>query len=347
MKNIFEDQLKLYNKLPQQTPEMTENEQLDTELSLSFYIDKAADNFQTEKTDQAQIHQLQLKKQVIMGALKQSLANLDNPTAVEANLLPARQIALIDDQYRWKIGKEERPVSLGEIMTDGDWGINYHLDPASVPRNVRKQFLVETARRELGSCLDEQICINEMSSALVDDKKQQAYHRIYEEHQAGKIDRHTGLIAERMVCNFLKKITYDFEVDFKINHADAYQDVNQKIDFIISRQTHKRGVRVETEEQKTMGIQFTINSDQAVTEHKEQQVSRANRKLTSQDHIDSIVLVSLPMENIRKNFEAWQKTRAAGGPDKLWSSAEKQTVFRGVMAGFLTEAELLDYESKL
>jgi len=147
-------------------------------------------------------------------------------------------------------------------------------------------------------------------------------------------------IAERMVKCFLKKLSYDYDLDFNVIEADVDLDIRQKIDFIIRRRKNEKGVRVEENDSMRTGVQFTTNLAPEVLEHKAHQVERANEYLKEGDAVSNIVLVSISSRSVREIYNKWNSNRTAGGPDKLWDISTKEEIFRGVMQGILSPDEI-------
>lgn len=225
-------------------------------------------------------------------------------------------------------------VTKGELMTDMDWGLYYHLDPATVDRNVRKRYLIEDAKQELARLLDAQITTDEVASGYTSDGLRAAYTA-----RAESSGLETGFLAERMTKGFLRKLSYDIDgADFEVLEADAFQDVNSKMDFIIHRKKHQRGVEVQKAE--WVGVQFTTNTSKETVAHKEHQLERVRQRLDPQEGIKDVVLVQIPAHEVRQSYNAWQKDPQPGGPEKLWSQRTQETVFRGVMKDILAPAEI-------
>ena len=63
-----------------------------------------------------------------------------------------------------------------------------------------------------------------------------------------------GIIAEKMVKNFLKKLSMDTDADFEIIDADVYQDVEQKVDFIIHRKNKDKNKGAKVQESETVTV---------------------------------------------------------------------------------------------
>jgi len=341
MKETFEKRLRDYGEVAKDI--MKKEDKVDDELRAvyNWHIQKGSESSNTSKRSQVDIFNLQRRKQEIINELKKNISRLDGGNN-EKNQETAREIFLNKEGSLQDNNGEV--ISLGELITDGEWDIDYSLNSETVPRQIRKRYLIERAKIKLQNLLDDQIAINERDSENVDIMKRDAYKRSYEDKHLG-VEK-AGLLAEKMVRNLLKKIIIDLGADFELEKADLYQDVNQKIDFIIKRKSRGRGVRIE-ESMENLGIQFTINTREDIKRHKEKQIERSKKELLPEDHIKDIVLVSVPINDINNKYNEWKMDKRPGGPDKLWSIADKKRIFEEITKGFLTQEEIFEYLEKI
>ncbi|MEK7463178.1 MAG: hypothetical protein AAB621_02350, partial [Patescibacteria group bacterium] len=149
-------------------------------------------------------------------------------------------------------------------------------------------------KKELLELLDYQIIKSEVGGDIAHEHRQKAYQNVESERKSGQTKERWGFISETIVRNFLKKLSIDQDAPFQIREADVFQDVEQKIDFIIHRNQRLRGVDVEVDDKaKDVGIQFSINTREA--ERKKYQVEKSKKRLKeSGESIDDIVLVIFP-----------------------------------------------------
>lgn len=232
----------------------------------------------------------------------------------------------------------KRPITMGEIMTDYEWGIEYVFDDSVNVHDIRKYYF-QRLKADLSDKLDQQIIISELAYEGGDDLKKDAYQKI-EEARGHDIEKQ-GVIAEKMVKNFLKKISIDTDADFEILDADVYQDVEQKVDFIIHRKSHGhvRGANVtESGDRSDIGIQFTTAENK--TAQKEGQIRRSKKHLQG---IDDLVLVVLPAHNASYLYKKWKENKTSGGPEKMWDKGTQESIFRGVMSKVLAQSEIDDF----
>ena len=315
--------------------------------ALDWLINKATYRFGTDKETQKSIFDLQVKKQQVMLELKKRLSEIDKPPQeVGEQREGVRRVVKTDNGYIWLKNKDKKKVTLGELMTDGEWGVEYDLDPETVPRVVRRRYLVERAKHELQQFADEQIILNEKSSQYVHEFKRDTYGRIERDRKDKSVESKAGLVAERMVRNFLKKVVFDLGGKYRLLEVDVYQDVQQKMDFIIRRPAHDRGVKVESSEEN-IGVQFTISQSEHTKREKTKQIDRARHELGSEDKVRDIVLISLPLEDVLEKFTLWSEKKSAGGPDKLWSREQKQQILRGILRNFLPPQEIEELSGRV
>lgn len=137
---------------------------------------------------------------------------------------------------------------------------------------------------------------------------------------------------------FLKKLSIDTDADFEIVDADVYQDVENKIDFIIHRKSrpHVRGANVvESDTKSDIGIQLTTALGKVP--EKERQIKRSKKNLKE---VDDLVLVVLPAYDASLLYKKWKENKAPGGPEKRWSKSTQERIFRGVMDSIFTQEEI-------
>lgn len=354
MREIFRRSLERYGEIAKDekrigrsdASEDKKNSEIDRMATvLDWHLAQRAGRAGTEKGVQADIFLLQQEKQAIMEELRQAIAGLDGAAAEKRELPPeARSVVGHDGKLFWRRSDgREQELSFGEIVTDGAWDIDYDLDD-SVPRNQRKRLLIERAKRRLADLADRQIAKEEIASRNTDHGRRKAYKAV--EERVGDTELPMGFVAERMMVQFLRKLEIDGDLPYSVEEADLFQDVNQKIDFIVRRSDHRRGVRVEEgrgKEVEAAGIQFTLNTNQAVLKHKEDQIRKSRGKLTGEDRLDDILLVAMDMRWVIDAYRRWEKEKPPGGPDKFLAPVLRETIFKKTLSG-LADREELDRE---
>lgn len=246
-----------------------------------------------------------------------------------------RKVSFKNDKFF--VGNEK--VSLSEIMTDKEWGIEYTFDESVNIHDIRKYYLDEI-KSTLGESLDKQIISQETANGLIDTGKKSAYLKI--EENMNTQSKQEGIVAEKMVKNFLKKLSIDNSSLFEIIDSDVYQDVEQKIDFIIHTKgdnKKNRGVGV-SENEKLIGIQFTIN--ESATKHKEDQINKVKKNRMDRS-LDDIILITMPKSKASELYKTWLENKKSGGPDKLWDKETKETLFKNIMNNILPQSQIDDF----
>lgn len=300
---------------------------------------------------QKRIFAIQTEKQQLIKELEEERKNLNNPDYSRAKKPEEKTVFFGDGKYYiWHGGEDVTEITLGELITDRIWGIKYYLDPQTVSKEVRKKFALESTKDALYDLLDEQIYIDETTSEKTHEFKKGAYENLHQDKE-NKVER-SGQIAEKAVYGFLRRLSMDFEVDFQVLRADVFEDVEHKIDFILRRKKHKRGVNVETsddsESGESRGIQFTINMDHETLARKQRQVEWVKSYLNDLEEINDLVLVAIPMQGIMKSYTEWKEQgKPSGGPEKLWDQSTKKEILSGVVQDFLSADEINQLVEKL
>lgn len=347
MRKSFEGNLHQYNEIAKGEAEEKRSAResgvpadlQEIETVLAWETKKNASDRETSIAAQREIYAIQRTKQSIFEKLKNDLALLDeDPDALHWEK-SAKKITATEGRLAVALpnGKVSE-ISEAELLTDGEWGIKYAPDE-NVPRNVRKRYLIETAKRKLRRRLNHQIFIDEIASQKTPALTKGAYSRKFEEEELEQ-KMPPGILAERMVDGLLKKISLGPDASFEVLEADVHMDVSKKIDFIIRRKSHSRGVGVEAENRSDIGVQFTTSSNREKLNMKEEQLRRARSHLSKEDMVEDIVLISVPLVSVESVYEEWAKNPAPGGPEKLWSAEIKKTIFKKILSGMFSEEEL-------
>jgi hypothetical protein len=249
------------------------------------------------------------------------------------------------DKYkkRFSVSGEEG-LSMGTIITARHMGIEVtlpdELDKSGDGKKLRKVLaqkisedrITDNVNRELGNALAEK---TKMRDAL----KSEAYQKIAD--RAGIKSEQLGVQAEQIMMGALEAIAIDHsDLGLSITPGNAYQDVEEKIDFIISTKTKRRGVEVEKNEttfdEKHIGIQFTINSSKQ--EHKTDQIKKAKARGVD---VDDILYVALDMKILAQSISDWKKAnRPIKGPWAYLPEQVKKTAISNFFDSILTPDQI-------
>lgn len=354
MRPQFRETLETYGEIAKDMKKAASQKELgELATVLDWNMGKEAEHRGTSRDTQFKIFDTQQKKQEVMAWLKLEIQKLDHPEAKPER--PPGTIFLTQENgkylRRWTTEsgkKKKQAVTLGEIFTDGDWGLRYHLDPETVPRNVRKEFLIEEAKRRLQSYLDDQILVEEVSSNRTDAGRRNAYEALKAERASGK--EAGGHALERMVRNFFRKLEIDHSLPLTVEYTDVFQDVEQKIDFIFRRPKRVRGVGVQESEQASdVAVQFTKDDRPETLERKRRQLRSARGRIDEdEDAVADIILVAMPTAAGSGTVNHWKKEGSrSGGPDGTWDGALREKVFRTLLKGFMSPAEIDAHWAKI
>lgn len=318
---------------------------------LNWHLVKIAEKQHTDVDVQREIYEIQKNKQEIMQKLKKDLSCVDDPDCnIEGE--NKNRTAYYDNEKNFFVYTDDNGekwlATFGEIVTDMNWGIVYDLDKKTTSRKFLKKYLVERAKKEIFELLDSQIIKSEISGDFSDHFKKKAYNALRYEKMTGVINERWGFISEKMVKSFLVKLSLDIDLPFTIKEADVFQDVEQKIDFIIHRKTKNRGVGVETKEDvRDIGVQFTVNP--MAREKKITQVNKSVQTLRSNnENIQDIALVIFPLNMAVDLKNAWEESgRPSGGPDRYIEKKQAQFLFKTLLKDIFNPEEISEYWEKV
>ncbi len=247
------------------------------------------------------------------------------------------------NKYKKEFLIDGERATIGEIIASRHHGTSLSLPVkgSSFEEKRLHQLYVEHHVRD--------ILTSEANKALAEalvkenEKKDHFISRAYSKIAEGKgtESEQLGVLAEKLMIGVAETIAIDRpDLHLVIRSANAYQDVADKIDFIISTKTKKRGVGVDTKEsgydEKNFGIQFTLNTSKK--EFKEDQIAKSKARGLD---VDDILLVYVEQDMLAEAIKEWkEKGSSHKGP---WSKLHKNTqhnTLRTLFGGILTEEEI-------
>lgn len=313
----------------------------------------------TTTETELKILQWQVEKQTIMTNLKADLARLDAGGFDEAGFTESDFDVEVGDGFSLRTAafsaetgrfayeddhRVDQSATMGEVLADLDWDIAYNFSSGAKRREVKK-YLVEKAKKELRALLDEQIIDSELGKGeeKVHDGPRFVYSAIRERRKEGIESQ--GFWSEKIVRNFLRILEEDYGFPIKLEEADVYQDVIQKIDFIIRHKAVDRNLGVGVEDGQGLDIAIQFSTDLEAKKKKEEQVERANDNIKRfGSDIDEIALVIFPHIMARKLKNAWEKAgRPAGGPINFMASETKERLFKELLKNTFSTEQLENY----
>ena len=341
MRPSFEKNLREFSALAKDQMSAEDSEALEKlETVIDYHLERAAKTQETTTEGQEKVFEIQKEKQRIMERLHENLRCLDDENCTPERPEGSRLVTFDEKENKFLVempdGSQE-PATLGDILTDGDWGLVYYLDPRIVPRMAQKKFFVESAKRELRVLLDGQLMVDESAGFKTSIRNIVRARRVIKSGifdfgvlKEGVIRDIRGHIAEIAVKTFFQQLYINRLTPFRVVEADAYQDVAEKIDFIIHIEKYKRGVGVEASSKySNVAVQFTL---QKHAHGKNTQISRVRQDLIDSGTVDSIVLIKFPMENLIEFYQHWiGNGMPPGGPFQYSPLNLRQNLFQRVL----------------
>lgn len=308
---------------------------------LQHYVDK-----------RTTVLQFNIEKRIEMARLKQRLQDIDKMADYHEKEMQGRQTVSYDtatQELFVRDGEENRRVTIGDVVADYEWGVKYRPDE-SVPRpfwrKIRKLADITEARRRLEDIFNNELSEMESISLATTNLPEELLEKNYDDHH------YEGIIAERMVKNFLLRVQYNNpHLGVRVESSNAFEDTILKYDFKISLPETLRGVAIEGEDvrretlvqrKQALGIQFTVSKRSYVLSYKRRQLEKARTQLGDdlnrryiRKSVDDVVLVSLPLRTYRAHFRTWLEAgKPPGGPEQYLTREEKLKILKAVlMAG--------------
>jgi len=247
------------------------------------------------------------------------------------------------DKYKKSFIFENNKISLGEIVSSQRLGVNFSLQKSILETGEGKRLAKILKEKRVTGIITEKYSKDLAKNLKEEFKskdllKSKAYKEINE--RIGKRQEQFGVQAEQIFIGLLESLSLDREdLAFKVYEANPWQDVENKIDFILERKNKKRGIGVEEsekEELKTIGVQFTTALSKR--EHKLDQIQKAKNKIKD---IDDIVYVEIDSMVLRKAISEAEKTNNKFiNPVKFLPEKIKNQLLKNLFTGILNEKEI-------
>lgn len=274
--------------------------------------------------------------------LKNEISKIKKGEISKENLTQIKYDLNQKSPYFLNSKKEKEYLSIGEINSGVIWKNNYYLSFDSFRENKEEgvyqyeEYLKLYTEQKTLEILNKYIYEEELKENYNKDLfKKNAYENSLKESNRNFSEMRSGKLAEKLVQSFLIRIfAENKEIDAQINEVNIYQDVENKIDFIIKTKTHKRGVGIdsdEIDEEKIRKIQFTINSSTLSSELKNKQL----------ENLNDVILVKIPEFEVGKIMKNWKERRESRiNPDKFIDKETKTIILENILKGFIEEEKL-------
>lgn len=247
------------------------------------------------------------------------------------------------DKYKKSFSVGNETVSMGTIVAARRMGVE-----VALPEELNSSGDGKKLRRILGEKMTEDAVaadLNKQLAAILANKtkdrdmmKSAAYEKIAE--RAGTQSEQLGIKAEEIVMGVLEGIAIDRpDLGLNILPANAYQDVEEKIDFIIATKQKRKKIGVEgadlAENEKHIGIQFTINASAAA--HKQDQIQKAKARGVD---VDDILYVQIDSGILARALSEWKKTKSIKGPWNYLPKPVRERAIQELFKSILTEEQV-------
>gem|GEM_PF-1957954 len=318
------------------------------------FKDEFEDGFDLTKLSEPtrlKVEGLQANKRVLIERLHELLRKIDNGEVVE---IPGRKMYCVQVSSEGRMEAQDsegklKDVSDGQLLTDGVWGIGYQLS-SDLPRSLRKEYVLSETRRLVGILLNKQILLVE-SELNQNPAEQSSYKAVLERTEKSEniFSWDDGHIAEAMVHGQISKWIRGYGLPLEIVATDIYEDVTNKLDFILRKPHYSLGLQVEAEDTNTqIGIQFTLQHRKDSMVGKKGTINRVlERGLRSEYKVDDIALVNMHPAYVKRAVNSWKKHKQSGGPDDQLELAARVDLFEKICSNLFTQAEIDKWRTQI
>lgn len=285
-----------------------------------------------KRTDKKQkiLDRLANLKRQKMENLHISLKNLDEGEPIKEFENEARRVVYYDEyrkEYFTEKNGEIKTVSIGDILSDYAWGINYVPDGEMVEpayRTITKRILANETRRDLEKIHDQELVgkKEEVSFSFIRFKK--AWENANKKEKESIMGQ-LGFIAEITVRELLSRVGYNHNLDFIVSRATIEEDREFKYDFKIHTRHRIRGVDVTGRPLiKSLGVDLKAISSQ-------KNIYLDKTKKGKRIGVDEIIILKVPGKEIADVFKKWVSSdEPSGGPEQFLSRDLKIQILKAV-----------------
>lgn len=247
------------------------------------------------------------------------------------------------DKYKKSFSVGGETVSMGTIIAARRMGMEVmlpeELNSSGDGKKLRRIMAEKTAEDAVAADLNKKLAaILAGATKDRDMLKSAAYEKIAE--RSGTVSEQLGVKAEEIVTGMLEAVAIDRpDLGLSILPANAYQDVEEKIDFIIATKQKRKKVGVDESDlpadEKHIGIQFTTNTSAAA--HKQDQIDKAKTRGVD---VDDILYVAIDSGILARALSGWKKTKSIKGPWNYLPKAVRETAIAELFKSILTEEQV-------
>jgi len=262
-------------------------------------------------------------------------------------------------------------ITLGELLSDGTWGVPYELE-SEIPREVKKKFILIEAKRRIIEVLNDQFA--KMGS---DQLRQTVSELDFEnEPKVSKIKRdwiaillnspHVkksfstkqsqihkggsgGLVMEKIVETFFEINFIDRDFPVEAVGVDVYEDNVSKADLMLLVPSEICKMIEKKSDPMHIGIQISVSAKETAIEKKKKDIEKAKLNLGSSNYrMDDLVVAQIPISDSFEIFKEWKKSgMLPGGPAKMLTLEQKEMILLGVLKDIVKEENIQEMWEKI
>lgn len=233
----------------------------------------------------------------------------------------------------------ETNLSAGQIVSAMNWGLDVR-EPSEAKsleeKKLGKLIFEKKVNKTLFQLLNKELS-NVLSNieAKKDALKSIAYNKIAQRDESTV--EQMGIFSENILTGVIERFSIDRpDLEIKIYPSNAYQDVENKIDFIITAKERKRGIGVNRQD-KSIGIQLTTN--QSKRETKIEQILKSKEK--GNIDVDDIIYIEINNELMKEAIQQWRKSeKKTSGPWDYLPKIVRETTISSIFSGILDNKQI-------
>ena len=269
------------------------------------------------------------------------IENITKEEVVEIN--SGKEVAYNNRLNKFTIDSTE--TSIGELVASRHFGAKIKLPTendkeSGALKQLRKKYSTFYRRDSFTSKLNSELAKKLSESESRSDAKREAYDAIHKREVGGS--EQEGIVAEKMMMGALEMISIDRpDLRLEIRPSNAFQDVEEKIDFIITTKKKRKNIGIEEKnenefDEKSFGIQFTTNSSKE--EHKKRQIEKAKEMDLD---VDDILYIAIDRQVVHTALVDWEKKgKPITGPWGQLNKVIKTKALENIFKDILTEEQI-------
>lgn len=275
---------------------------------------------------------------------EEKIKEIENKTKEEIfETASGKEVSYDKRTNKFTIGTTE--TSIGELVASRHFGTKIKLPIENEKEGIalkqlRKKYSSFSKRDSFTTKLNSELAKRLSETETRSDGKREAYDAIRKREVEGS--EQEGIVAEKMMIGALEMISIDRpDLRLEVRPSNAFQDVEEKIDFIITTKKKRKNIGIEEKnskefDEKSFGIQFTTNSSKE--EHKKRQIDKAKEMDLD---VDDILYIAIDRELVNTALVDWEKKgKPITGPWGQLNKVIKTKALENIFKDILTEEEI-------